>query len=111
MKIIETSKELNKAEIYMLTKSPVIKTVKECEGEVVKVSVWCRYTDINQRGNETELLAFMSEDNKIYATNSQTFMKSFQDVVDIFGEDMPPITILKGVSKNNKEFVNCAYIP
>lgn len=113
MKIIETSKDLTKAEIYLLTKSPLIQTVKNNVGKVVVVKAWCKYSDVNSRGNEIELLSIVTETNEIFATNSKTFMKAFQDIIDIFGNDstLPPITFVSGKTKSDKEFVTCAYMP
>lgn len=111
MNILKTSRDLSKVDIYLLTKSPTIKTVKDCEGEVVLIDMWCIYEDENRNGNVTTLLSFCTSEGQAYATNSPTFIGAFSDIVDIFGDELPPITLMKGISKKGKEFVTCAYIP
>ena len=63
-----------------------------------------------QDGTEEEytqtVLTFTSGDYK-FGTISQTFIKSFLEIVDIMGEDPFALIITGGESKSGRKYVNC----
>lgn len=110
MEIIITNKELTKQEIYFLTKAQDVMKMKDAVDSVVELSAWVIYTDVNADGEEVELFSMRTVDGETYATNSSTFIKAFRDILDVFTpEEVTKLKIMSGTSKNNRQFVTCAY--
>lgn len=110
MEIITKNKELTKQEIYFLTKAQDVMKMKDAVDSIVELSAWVIYTDVNADGEEVELFSMRTVDGETYATNSATFIKAFRDILDIFApEEVTKLKIMSGTSKNNRQFVTCAY--
>ena len=110
MEIITKNKELTKQEIYFLTKAQDVMKMKDAVDSVVELSAWVIYTDVNADGEEVELFSMRTVDGETYATNSATFIRAFRDILDIFApEEVTKLKIMSGTSKNNRQFVTCAY--
>ena len=111
MEILATNKELTKEEIYYLTKSQDVQKMTEAVDSTVDVLAWAIYTDKDKDGNEVELFSMLTDDGVSYATNSQTFISAFRDIMDIFDpEEIKRLKIFNGTSKNNRTFITCAYV-
>ena len=109
MKITRTmgNKELTKKEMYKLCLSDTTTSVKTLEdGTQLSVSNYCEYEDIDSKGNTQHLLS-LKTDIGYFATNSETFIRNFLKIADLF-EDEGVINIVKvsGVTKSDKPFVN-----
>ena len=110
MEIIVTNKELTKQEMYFLTKAQDVMKMKDAVDSIVELSAWVIYTDVNADGEEVELFSMRTVDGETYATNSATFIRAFRDILDIFApEEITKLKIMSGTSKNNRQFVTCAY--
>ena len=110
MDIITANKELTKQEIYFLTKAQDVMKMKDAVDSVVELSAWVIYIDVNADGEEVELFSMRTVDGETYATNSATFIKAFRDILDVFTpEEVTKLKIMSGTSKNNRQFVTCAY--
>lgn len=110
MELITTNKELTKQEIYFLTKAQDVMKMKDAVDSTVELAAWAIYTDTNADGQEVELFSMRTVDGETYATNSETFIRAFRDILDIFApEEITKLKIMSGTSKNNRQFVTCAY--
>ena len=110
MELIITNKELTKQEIYFLTKAQDVMKMKDAVDSTVELAAWAIYTDTNADGQEVELFSMRTVDGETYATNSATFIRAFRDILDIFApEEVTKLKIMSGTSKNNRQFVTCAY--
>lgn len=112
MTITGTSKELTAQEIYLMTKSPSIKTVNSVtDGDTLAIYAHLTFEDTNAKGQASDLLSLMGTDSTgetvVWTCQSETFKRNFRDLAEIFGEE--PFTIVKisGVTKAGKDFVNC----
>lgn len=112
MKITSTSREFEKQELYLMTKSPSIKTVNSVtDGDTMEVNGWLMFEDTNAKGQTSELLSIKGIDSTgeevVWTCQSETFKRNFADIAGIF--DGEPFTIVKisGVTKAGKDFVNC----
>jgi len=108
MEIIRTMRDLTKKELYHLTMSDTNISMKDIEdGEVLQVSNFAIYTDINSDGEEQTLLS-MQTDKGYVATNSATFRRNFEKIADLFdGEETLSIKKISGQTKAGRPFVNC----
>lgn len=108
MEIISTSKELTKEQLYLMTKSPSIKSVKDIEdGTELTVKASLVYQDVNSKGEESEILSIMGENNEVWACQSETFKRSFNDLVEIMGAEGFTLKKLSGVTNAGRPYVNC----
>lgn len=109
MNIIRTmnNKTLDKKEMYKLCLSDTTTSIKTLEDNtVLAVTNYCEYEDIDSKGNTQHLLS-LKTDSGYFATNSETFIRNFLKIADLF-EDEGIINIVKvsGVTKSDKPFVN-----
>ena len=111
VKITNKSQEFSNLEVYNMTKSHKLNTLKNLEdGEKLEVAGFMEWEDFNEEtGESTELLSLLTTDGDAYVTQSDTFKRDFFDIVEIF-ENKFPITIEHGVgkSKAGREYHYCA---
>lgn len=110
----QSSENLTKKEIFLMTKNQNIKTMKSLDnGQKLTVKHWVQFTDVNGTGEKVEILSIMDESDMVVATNSQSFRDMFFDIVGIMGEnELEGFTIEKigGKSKAGRDFVTCALV-
>lgn len=110
MEILNSNKELSKEEIYFLTKAQDVIKMTEAVDSTVDLTAWCIYTDKDAEGKDVELFAMRTEEGESYATNSPTFIAAFRDILDVFDpEEIKKLKIMSGTSKNNRQYITCAY--
>lgn len=110
MELLKTNKELTKKEIYFLTKAQDTQKMTEAVDQTLDLTAWAIYKDHNADGEEVELFAMRTEEGETYATNSQTFISAFRDILDVFdAEEVTKLKVMSGTSKNNRTYVTCAY--
>lgn len=110
MEILVTNKELTKQELYFLTKAQDTQKMTEAADQTMELSAWAIYKDHNADGEEVELFAMRTVEGESYATNSQTFISAFRDILDIFPpEEVTRLKVFSGTSKNNRTYITCAY--
>lgn len=110
MKIIRTKNEnISVKEKYLMSMNPEIRRMRDAEGTIVPVLNWMIYSDTDK---EQIILSILSEDNVAYATNSRTFIESFDTLCNMFadsGEEITAIKVIGGQSKAGRHFITCAY--
>ena len=110
MEILNSNKELTKEEIYFLTKAQDVMKMTEAVDSTVDLKAWCIYTDKDAEGKDVELFAMRTDEDESYATNSPTFIAAFRDILDVFdSEEITKLKIMSGTSKNNRQYITCAY--
>ena len=112
MKIINTSRDFTKVETYLMTQDNDMKSVKSLpDGAELNVTGWMYYIDTNAKGEESELLSVIGTnaqgETEVWTCQSATFKRSFDDIYGIFGDEEFIIKKMSGVTKANKDYVNC----
>ena len=110
--IRKSDDEMNKRDVFMLTKNQKIRTVKSLEnGAKINVAHWIEFSDVNSNtGEKVEILSMMDISGECFATNSKSFKEMFFDIVDIMdGKDFT-IEKLGGKKKTGRELVTCGLI-
>lgn len=108
MNILTQNKELTKRELYTLTESPSVISVKDLEdGTVIEVDKYLLYEDINSQDEPVELLSILDKDGQAYATQSATFKRQFRRIAEIFGDEDFSVKKISGTTKNGRPYVNC----
>ena len=104
----------NKKQVYRMTKGDSQKIEGLEKGLSFPIDFYALYEESKTRkkqdGTEEEytqtVLTFTSGDYK-FGTISQTFIKSFLEILDIMGKDPFAIIITGGESKSGRKYVNC----
>ena len=112
MKILRTknNQELTKKEGYALMHSNHAEKVSDHIDEIVEVVKFAFYEEDTDPENIKNILSFIDVNGKIYGTNSDSFKRSFENVLDFFeDEETIPILIFSGTSKNGRTFIICDY--
>lgn len=104
----------NHKDLYDLTKSPAIKKMSSIEGETREISCAVIYEDMKQDGKIQKILSFRcKESGEIFATNSPTFIRDFEDARDMlkeYNQEIHRIMIDGGTSRNGRHFICCVYV-
>lgn len=115
MKFIKTSIDtMDKKQVYRLTKGDSTKVQDLPKGDSFPVDAYALFEEEKTRkkndgSSETyteTVLAIVSGNMKI-GTISQTFIRSFLEIVDIMGDEKFSIIVTGGKSKSGREYVNC----
>lgn len=111
MEFLATNKELTKEEKYFLTKAQDVQKMTEAVDQILDLTAWAIYTDVDKDGKEVELFAMLTKDGDKFATNSATFIGAFREILDIFEpEEIKRLKVMSGTSKNNRTYITCAYV-
>lgn len=111
VKITNKSQDFSNLEVYNMTKSHKLNTLKNLEnGAKLEVAGIMEWEDVNEEtGVKAELLSILATDGTTYVTQSDTFKRDLFDIIEIF-EHKFPITVEHGVdkSKAGREYHFCA---
>lgn len=115
MEFIKTNIDIaDKKAVYRMTKGDSAKVQDLPKGESLPISKYAVYNETKVRNKqdgtteeyEQQVLTFVSGNMKA-GTISNTFIKSFLEIVDIMGDEAFSIIVTGGKSKNGREYVNC----
>lgn len=108
MQIYENSREFTKVEIYLMTSSPDVESLKNVEDETsIPVDGYILFKDASQNGEEADILSLITPDKKVYACQSQTFKRSFIEIFELMDGESFSIIKKSGVSKAGRDYINC----
>lgn len=104
----------DRKQVYRLTKGDSLQVQNIEKGTSLPVDLFAIYTETKTRkkqgGGEEEyqqtVLTFTSGNMKV-GSISATFIKSFEEILDIMGDEKFSIIITGGKSRNGREYVNC----
>lgn len=107
-----SSENFTKAELYRMTKSPSIVSVKAVpDGTTMTPIGWLTFDDENNKGEVSHMLSIigLGEDDQevVWSCQSQTFKDNFMDLWELFNGDTFKIEKLSGETKAGREYVNC----
>ena len=107
-----SSENFTKAELYRMTKSPSIVSVKAIpDGTIMTPIGWLTFDDENNKGEVSHMLSIIGvgEDDQevVWSCQSQTFKDNFMDLWELFKGDTFKIRKLSGETKAGLEYVNC----
>lgn len=108
MEIYENSREFSKVEIYLMTSSSDVESLKNVSDETsIPIDGYILFKDKDQKGEETDILSLITPDKKVYACQSQTFRRSFLEIFKLMDGEAFSIIKKSGVSKGGRDFINC----
>lgn len=110
MEILKKSEDLTVMDIYKMSKSNEIQKVSDNEGNVLPVKAYMTYADIDSKGEEKTICSIMTQDGEVFATNSDSFRRDFEDMLSLtasMGQSIESIKIVSGKSKAGRTFYTC----
>lgn len=112
MEIIRRTEGLTAGDMYKMTKGSEVRKLTDAKGEVLNVKHYIMYQDTNpETGEVTTVLSIMADNGGLYATNSKTFIRNFNDIQEMFanaGEPAPTsYKVNSARSKNGREYLVC----
>lgn len=114
MTINKTSREMSAKEKYFYTRDAGIEKLSSIgEDTVLELLNWVEYEDVNAKTGEIMQMLAIETPAGVYATNSQTFINEFLDIVKMFeetGELLDSIKLIHGVSKAGRPFLMCGVV-
>lgn len=111
--LTKCNKELDAYDMYDLTESPAIMSIKSLENrELVCVGNWVMYETKNNAGELITVLAIQdSTTGQVYAGQSKTFQSEFEKIVALnHSTDDFWIEALKRRSKAGRDYMICALV-
>ena len=110
MAIIKQYPETMSAEIkYDLIKSPKIQKISMCKGQRLDVDAYIIREDTTDDGMIVTVCSIRTPEGEMYATNSRTFIREFEVILDCVGSSPFAIEVLDGISRAGRHFVTCAW--
>lgn len=110
MEILKKSDGLTTMDIYKMSKSNEIQKISDNEGKILPVKAYMTYTDIDSKGEEKTICSIMTQDDEVYATNSDSFRRDFEDMLSLtasMNQTVETIKIVSGKSKAGRTFYTC----
>lgn len=106
--IIETSREFNEVETYLLTISPNIKSCKDADdGEKITIDGFLIFEDVKDDGTSSEVMSIITPDKKVYSCQSATFKRTVKDIFSIMKGKTFTVIKTSGKNKSGRDFINC----
>ena len=112
MEIIKMSKNVEGADLYFLTTSPEIEKMTSVKGQTLALDKWALFSDADRKTGEMRKILSIKSGDKMYATNSVTFIESFETMLACFdkmGLEVHHVRVTTGTSNGGREFINCVY--
>ncbi len=112
MNILYKTEKMTAGDMYKLTKSNSTKKLASLKGETVETDQVILYEDTNpSTGEVSKVLAIKLKDGSCYATNSKTFIRGYEDILQMFSETGEPVptklVVAVGTSRNGREYLSC----
>ena len=102
--------EMTKQDLYYLTKAPNAQKMSSADGSKLEIYAWCIYADKTEDGDEREIFALRTPDGEVFATNSPTFIRSMNDILDVFDPtEIHAILVCSAPSKAGRTFYTAVY--
>lgn len=107
MQIIETSREFNEVEQYLMTLDQSITVLKNVEdGTSIPVESYLVFVD-EKDGKETEILSIMDNDGNVYSCQSATFKQNLKNIHQCMNGKSYSVIKQSGVTKAGRPFITC----
>lgn len=107
--INETSKDFTEVEKYLMTLDKCITPLKDVEDKTtIPVDGYLEFTDKKNNGDNVNILSIITPDKEVFSCQSDTFKRSFYDIVNIFHDKPFSIIKLSGTTKAGRPYIDCA---
>ena len=105
--------DMNSKLKYDMIKAPDIGKMSELVGQTIGLTSYVLHEEMDQEGEVMQILNIRDEDGKVYATNSQIFIREFLQVCEIVNDDMSQfnhIQIIGGKTKSGRQYLTMKWV-
>lgn len=98
---------------YDMIKAPDIGKMSELVGQTIGLTAYVLHEETDQEGEVLQVLNIRDEDGKVYATNSQVFIREFLQVCEIVDDDMSQINhiqIIGAKTKSGRQYLTMKWV-
>lgn len=108
-KVTYQSREgFTKSQLYRLMNGADNISIKDVDDNtLIKVAGYIRFTDTKEDGFVSELVSIMTDTGEIYTTQSATFVRELENIVEFMETDEVMIKKLSGTTNAGRPFVTC----
>lgn len=111
IKVINTSREFNEVETYLMTIAPTITSMKDIpDHTIIEVDGHLTFIDVKDNGEEVEVLSIITPDKKVYSCQSATFKRTINDIAGIMHGAKFSVEKISGKTKAGRDFINCTLV-
>ena len=104
MAIIKISdNNMDKITKYNLIRGNGADGLKSVAGSTLEIADYL----VNELDDENLKLSLVTTDGEMFVTTSQTCIKDFLDICEVFGDELPPVEFFTGRSKKGRDFLSC----
>ena len=107
--VTNKSREFSEVEIYLMTVSPSMISVKTLEdGTKINVRGILEFEEVKEdTGEVVNIVSIIDDEKNVYSFKSKTFKRTLNDIAKICKDK--PFTIIKtsGKTKAGRDFINC----
>lgn len=100
---------IDNATKYDLLRSPKIEKMANVKGQRLDVVAYIIREETQESGEIVKICSVKTQDGDMYATNSKTFIREFEAVIECAGDQPFSLDVLDGVSRAGRHFVTCAW--
>ena len=106
MTIKSTSENITDRQAFQITHGGNLGRMKDNIGRTLDIVGYVRYEDTDSDGKVRDLLAIITGDGDIVATNSGTLIRTFDAMIEQFPLPINDVQIYSNTSKNGREYLN-----
>lgn len=106
MTIKSKSENITDRQAFQITRGGNLGRMKDNIGRTLDIVGYMRYEDTDSDGKVRDLLAIITGDGDIVATNSETMIRTFDAIIEQFPLPINDVQIYSNTSKNGREYLN-----
>lgn len=94
---------------YDLLRSPKMGKMSDVKGQRLDVIAYIVREETTDAGEIQTIVSVKTADGDLYATNSRTFIREFDAILECVGNAAFALDVLDGVSRNGRHYCTCAW--
>ena len=94
---------------YDLIRSPKTQKMSDVKGQRLEVVAYIIREETTESGEVITICSVKTRDGDLFATNSKTFMREFDAIIECSGGSEFAIDVLDGVSHAGRHYLICAW--
>ena len=106
------SGEMSGYDIYALTNNPEIQKLSSAEGQILEITDWIIYEDVDTDGEAHEIFACRTREGEAMASSSPTVVKSFNSILRFAdsAEEIQKIKVISQKSRNDRKYYSVIWV-
>lgn len=103
------SKDFTEVEKYLMTLDRGIRSLKDVEDNTsIPVAGYLTFTSEKENGDSVDILSIITPNNVVFACQSATFKRSFDNIFNIMHGKQFSVIKVSGTTKAGRPYIDCA---